>query len=349
MTIDNFRYDIKPDGYLDLYGDALYYDSLRGSPKRHFGSVRRWLHGVLPLQASAKCNGIRHDHIQYRPDQPSSDPRQRATMNCGIFVMKTIEAKYGLLPLEDVSEQFMRHHRDSSASRVLLHAASSLTSHGMPLPVICMAACLGAACVDPTPEKSDCVPTALLTVIAAHRPHNSWASLPRMHRAIHEWLAKARTPADLFEGLSRNHACPTSTSAALQAARAEIAKVHGDSAISGDRMPVPILALHKSLQGLGARAILLLAKPDVVELEAVYYMGSKDVRDADVTTVLLYSASGKHVVSLVWPLAGRALEFAKLAMESFGSSPFSILEPVHACAESASWIACGDVGELQFT
>ena len=353
-VIRNFSFDFDPDGSMNLRGKFLHFDSLRGPPNPIYVKIKQWLLHVLPLQARPQQpqESIKaRDKFSSRTRQPKTDPVQRGSMNCGIFVITTALAECGLLPLAHVSEQYMTHLRQTLALEVLRDPACSLTRKGLPRPALCMAAFQGAHVVDTYSSHSNCVPSALLAVLAAHSSAHALESLAleqlTSSEAMDAWLrTRTRLDSRVQELVSPNLSTVGVVGKALQSAREAIATLHGDPRLAADGVPIPLRALHHALHLVRARAILLVCSPDQVGVDAAYYIGSADVRDSEVTSVLLYSHVGQHVVPLLWPQPGLALAFALIAVEVLGSSSFDTLQSILECDASATWSACGTVVKI---
>ena len=349
--IRDFSFDFDPDGSMNVRGHMLHFDSLRGRPGHIFAEIKEWLLHVLPLQVCPRSKIIARDMLSSRMLQPKSDPEQGRTMNCGIFVITTALAECGLLPLAHLSEEFMPHFRERLALGVLLDPVCSLTCKGMLRPALCMAAFQGGHVVDTDSLHQNCVPSALLAILAAHSSAHALESLaleqlPSNH-AMDAWL-RTRKQLDLRvqELLSDVVMHVVCSSAALQSAREALSTLHEDPSLAADGTPIPLRALHHALARARAKAILLVRAPDRIGFDAAYYIGDADVSDREVTSVLLYSYVCRHVVPLVWPRPGFALEYAHLAMELFGSSSFDTVQSILECDASTTWSASGTVGQM---
>ena len=348
-VIRNFSFDFDPDGTMNVRGEILHFDSLRGRPDSIHAKIKEWLLHVLPLQARPQPQQpiTARDKLSSRKEQPSTDPQQCDTMNCGIFTINTALAECGLLPLAHVSEEFMTHFRETLALGILRDPVCALTDKGIPRPALCMAAFQGGHVVDTCTLHSNCVPSALLAILAAHSSAHAVESLqlppqPSNH-AMDAWLRSHKSLDSRVQELLSD---VVSSRTALQSARGALSKLHADPSLAANGTPVPLRALHHALASQGAKAILLVCSTGPIGFDAAYYIGDASVSDSDVTSVLLYSIVRRHVVPLLWPRPGVALEYAHLAMELFGSASFGTVQSILTCDASTTWSACGTVGQI---
>ena len=311
-------------GHARLSGSLSYYDSLRGDPTDAFRELLSFLCHALSTQLM-RGRTVLPDGVVTRLRQPESDPRQELSMNCGrqelsmncgAFCFMTAKSLFEGWPLANVSEVNMRYYREASALAMIRHPTESVDSHGLPMPLICMGACLGACVLDPPARERNCAPVALLAVLTNHvafrdakeKPTSTLpcASSLLEHVASESYRVRNASQTKSFalmKGLSRDNT-------GIQLARKLLAHVSESATLALDGTPVPVRALDAALRSLGVTALLLHCDDEThARSGGLYSLGKDYSTSSQVTCVMLYSSRGHHIVTLSWPEACSAHSF----------------------------------------
>ena len=360
-------------GLARLSGSLSYYDSLRGHPTHIFRKVLAFLCHALSTQLMRGRTVISDDVVQ-RLHQPARDPRQGRSNNCGAFCFMTAKSLFEGWPLARVSEVNMQYYREAAVLAMIRHPIESFDMHGLPMPLICMGACLGACVLDPPATERNCAPVALLAVLTNHVAFQVAQEAPTstLHGASsllqHVGSASCRlrnaSPTKsiaLMQRLSRDDT-------GIQLARQLIAHVSEEETLALDGTPVPVRALDASLRLLGVTALLLHCDDETCPGSGcLYSLGNEYSTSSQVTCVLLYSSRGHHIVTLTWPEACAAHSFVCTArcfisLRSHATSEsgpaineahglpllqhiMSCYKPRQLCTHppSSAWLACGSM------
>ena len=342
-----------------LSGSAVYYDSCRGFPERIFdlleASVKYSI--GMPPHSDPRRQVVVTEGLGWerRVRQPDSDPKQGTTMNCGMFLIKTLHAELGMTPLEQVDEEHMLFFRERCAIDILRHPQLSFTAGtNIPIPALSLAQALGALPLNPNTEHRNCAPLAFLLAYAssgaatlhAHPPSDATATRDLLH-----WLRDVRVATRLSSSRAAVHAVLSDTSViasrGVEVARSLLASVHNEPLLLQPNAPVPLLTLSAALMCANVKVFLVHGRQR--SFDGCVVMGDRSVPAAQVCAVFLYMSAHTHLVSLSFNSPLEASRFVGLVLRMFPTnvdcapSSFEEAGPIEMYAPSKTWVACGDL------